>query len=188
MTKPLGKYSGMANLVVVLLIICVVAAGLLGLVNHITADGIAEIKAEKTASAMREVMPDADSFDGLDFSASASLPVTVFEAKASGEPCGYVVQVAPSGFGRTIDMMVGVDLDGAVIGVAIISMSETSGLGDNAKNSSFRDQYKGKSGSVAVTKDGGDIDALTGATVTSRAVSDGVNAALEAVTSLRKGA
>jgi len=63
-------------------------------------------------------------------------------------------------------------------------MSETSGLGANAAKESFRSQFAGKSGSVAVTKDGGDIDALTGATITSRAVASGVNSALAAVAEL----
>ena len=93
---------------------------------------------------------------------------------------GWVVEVTPSGFGGTIDMMVGVGTDGVVTGVSIISMSETSGLGSNASRDTFRGQFVGASGSVAVTKDNGDIDALTGATITSRAVCDGVNAALEA--------
>ena len=91
---------------------------------------------------------------------------------------GYVVEVTPSGFGGTIDMVVGVGTDGTVTGVSIISMSETSGLGANASKESFRSQFVGKSGVLAVSKDGGEIDALTGATITSRAVTSGVNTAL----------
>ncbi len=97
---------------------------------------------------------------------------------------GYVIEVTPSGFGGTIDMVVGVKTDGTVAGVEIISMSETSGLGANASKESFRSQFVGKSGDLAVTKDGGDIDALTGATITSRAVTQGVNTALQAATAL----
>ena len=63
-------------------------------------------------------------------------------------------------------------------------MSETSGLGTNASKEDWRAQFVGQSGSVAVTKDGGQINAITGATITSRAVSTGVNAALDAVASL----
>ena len=85
-----------------------------------------------------------------------------------------------------ITMMVGVDADGAVSGISFIKMSETSGLGavaaqDNTKGEAFRSQFVGKTGTVAVTKDGGEIDSLTGATVTSRAVSTGVTAALACV-------
>ncbi len=81
-------------------------------------------------------------------------------------------------YGGEILLMVGVGNDGAVTGVEVVSHSETSGLGANATKEEFRSQFKGVSQSVAVTKDGGQIDALTGATVTSRAVCDGVNAAL----------
>lgn len=96
---------------------------------------------------------------------------------------GYVVQVAPSGFGGVLDVMVGVNTDGTCSGVSIISHSETSGLGANATKEDFRSQFEGKS-NVAVTKDGGDIAALTGATITSRAVCDGVNAAIAAAASV----
>ena len=83
-------------------------------------------------------------------------------------------------------MVVGVDLAGTVTGVSIVSMAETSGLGDNAKKESFRSQFVGGSGQLAVTKDGGTIDALTGATVTSRAVTSGVNTAIAAAASARE--
>ena len=85
-------------------------------------------------------------------------------------------------------MAVGVDKSGAVTGVSIVSMSETSGLGANARRESFRSQFSGKSGSVALKKQGGEIDALTGATVTSTAVTRGVNAALAAASELIRGA
>ena len=94
-----------------------------------------------------------------------------------------MVQVAPSGFGGVLDIMVGVNSDGTCSGVSIISHAETSGLGANAEQESFRSQFVGKS-NVAVTKDGGDIASITGATITSRAVCDGVNAAIEAAASV----
>ena len=84
---------------------------------------------------------------------------------------------------RVLDVMVGVNTDGTCSGVSIISHSETSGLGANATKEDFRNQFVGKS-NVAVTKDGGEIAALTGATITSRAVCDGVNAAIGAAASM----
>ena len=102
----------------------------------------------------------------------------------AGTEGGWVVEVIPSGFGGELDMVVGISPEGVVTGVSIISMSETSGLGANAMKESFRSQYAGKSGVLAVSKDGGQIDALTGATITSRAVTNGVNAALSAVADL----
>ena len=174
--KSGGYYAKLAG---TLLLIAAVVAGLLGLVNYITADRIAAINEEKTAASMQEVLP-ADSYNELSYTGSDPTVVKVYEAVGAG----YVVEVTPSGFGGTIDMVVGVGSDGTVTGVAIINMSETSGLGANATKESFRSQYVGKSGELAVSKDGGEIDALTGATITSRAVTRGVNSALAAAAEL----
>ena len=96
------------------------------------------------------------------------------------------MEVTPVGFDNTITMMVGVDKAGNVMGIDIISHTETAGLGAVADAGtpagvSFREQFVGMSGSVSVTKDGGEVEAITGATITSRAVCAGVNAALEVV-------
>ena len=93
---------------------------------------------------------------------------------------------ASVGFGGTITMMVGIDLEGKVTGISIISHTETAGLGsvagdNSAKGQAFRDSFIGLSGSVSTSKDGGEADTITGATITSRAICDGVNAALEFV-------
>lgn len=122
---------------------------------------------------MREVLP-ADSYNELSYTGSDATVVKAYEAVGAG----YVVEVTPQASAGTIDMVVGVGADGTVTGVSIIDMSETSGLGANASKESFRSQYVGKSGELAVSKDGGEIDALTGATITSRAVTRGVNCAL----------
>lgn len=172
-TKETTGAAYYLKLTMTLLIISVVVSGLLGLTNYITADKIAQINADKTASSMEEVLP-ADSYTELEYTGQQENVAAVYQAEGRG----YVVEVTPSGFGGTIDMMVGVGTDGAVTGVSIISMSETSGLGANADKKDFRYQYVGKSGTLAVTKDGGEIDALTGATITSRAVTNGVNTAL----------
>lgn len=168
-----------AKLAGTLLLISAVVAGLLGLVNHITADKISAINAEKTAASMRQVLP-AESYTELAYTGSDPVVAKLYEAAGSG----YVVEVTPSGFGGTIDMVVGVGTDGTVTGISIVSMSETSGLGANASRDSFRSQFVGQSGTLAVSKDGGTIDALTGATITSRAVTGGVNSALAAVAEL----
>ena len=75
-------------------------------------------------------------------------------------------------------------MEGKVTGIAIISHSETSGLGANASKPAFKDQFAGLSGTIAVTKDGGTIDSITGATITSRAVCNGVNSAVAAAASM----
>lgn len=168
------------KLTLTLLLISAVVAGLLGLTNYVTEDKIAQIAAEKTAASMQEVLP-ADEYTPVEYTGSEANVVSVHKAGDAG----FVVEVTPSGFGGAIDMVVGVSTDGTVTGVSIVDMSETSGLGANASKDSFRSQYVGKSGELAVNKDGGDIDALTGATITSRAVTDGVNTALRVAAELQ---
>lgn len=169
----------MLRLTVTLLAISAACALLLGLVNSITAPRIEAAKIAKTNAAMAEVLP-ADSYTPVEYLLDGSIVTAVYAA----DDKGYVIQVAPSGFGGVIDMMVGVSKDGTCTGVSIIKMAETAGLGANASKADFRAQFVGLSGSVAVTKDGGVIDSLTGATITSRAVADGVTAALEAAAQL----
>ena len=161
-----------------LAITAVVAAALAG-VNSITAPAIAELNAQKTQEAIELVLPGGGK-EVADFPA-VDLVSTVYAGDA-----GYAVEVTPGGFDNTITMMVGVDTEGKVLGISIIKHTETAGLGAVAAagtpaGEAFRNGFVGKSGSVSVTKDGGEIDAITGATITSRAVCVGVNAALECV-------
>ena len=177
-TETKKKEPGMAQLVLVLFAICAVTALLLGLVNMITAPAIAANTEKKTAEAKAAVLA-AETYDPVEYTGD-----TMVKNIWKADDKGYVVEVTPSGFGGNLDVMVGVDNDGVCTGVSIISHAETSGLGANATKESFRDQFVGKSGTLAVTKDGGEINALTGATITSRAVSNGVTAAIAAVGTL----
>ena len=171
---------GMLRTLLTLLLFGAVVAFLLGLVNRITAEPIAAHQAAKTQAAMKAVLPS-NEYSQLLYEGDP-LVKSVFKAGDQG----WVIQVTPSGFGGLIDMLVGVDTSGAVTGVSIVSMSETSGRGANAARESLRSQYVGKSKSVKLRKQGGEIDALTGATVTSTAVTNGVNAALAAAGELMK--
>ncbi len=181
MTETKFRFDkGMVKTVVTLLAFAAVVAFLLGLVNDVTAENIAKHKADKTMAAMETVLP-AGEYSQVIYEGDPSV-ASVYRAGDAG----WIVEVTPSGFGGLIDMMVGVDKSGAVTGVSIVSMSETSGLGANASRESFRSQYVGKTGSVKLKKQGGEIDALTGATVTSTAVTKGVNTALAVVQELMK--
>ena len=172
------KEAGPVQLIVTLFAISAICAVLLGLVNSITAGPIKVATQAKTQAAMEAVLP-ADSYTEVEYTGGDPLVSKVYQAGDAG----YVVQVAPSGFGGVLDIMVGVNTDGTCSGVSIISHSETSGLGANATKEDFRSQFVGKS-NVSVTKDGGEITPLTGATITSRAVCSGVNAAISAVGTL----
>ena len=180
MTRSISTGAYVLRLTLTLFLITTIVAGLLGLVNYVTADTIAEQIAQKAENAMRQVL-EADSYEPLDVPEDSA----VTAAYRAGDK-GYVVRVAPNGFGGAIDMMVGVDVSGAVTGVAIVSQSETASLGANCTREDFRAQFTGKTDTLSVSKDGGEIEALTGATVTSRAVTEGVNTALEFVQEVLK--
>ena len=167
------------RLALTLLIITAVVAALLAGVNMITAPAIAQLNAQKTQEAIELVLPGGGE-------EVADFPAVALVSKVYASDAGYAVQVTPSGFDNTVTMMVGVDTEGKVLGISVISHTETAGLGAVAAagtpaGEAFRGQFVGTSGSVAVTKDGGQLDAITGATITSRAVCAGVNAALECV-------
>ena len=162
----------------ILLAITVVVAGLLGLVNFLTEDTIASNTAAKAQEAMEAVLP-ADAYTSLSLT-DEQRAAGISEAYRAGD-AGYVVRLSKNGFGGAIDLMVGVRADGTVSGLSIISHSETASLGANCTREDFRSQFVGKSGELAVSKDGGEIDALTGATVTTRAVTEAVNLALDFV-------
>ena len=166
------------RLALTLLIITAVVAALLAGVNSITAPAIEALNAQKTQEAIELVLPGGG--DAVDF------PETALVSTVYASDTGYAVEVTPGGFDNTITMMVGVDKAGSVLGISIISHTETAGLGAVAAagtpaGEAFRNEFVGASGSVSVTKDGGEVEAITGATITSRAVCAGVNAALDCV-------
>ena len=162
-----------------LIITAVVAAALAG-VNAITAPRIAAARAEKTQQAIEAVLPG-----GGTAMESFTDPSGLVKAVYASDT-GYAVQVTPAGFDGAIDMMVGVSKEGKVLGISIISHTETAGLGavaaaKTSAGEAFRGQFSQTDAPFAV---GDNVDALTGATITSKAVTDGVNAAVEFVKSL----
>ena len=165
------------------LIAAVVAVALAG-VNGITAPAIAELNAQKTQEAISAVLPGGFDSEITDFTDASGIVSKIYQGAN-----GYAVEVGPGGFDNTITMMVGIDNEGKVLGISVVSHTETAGLGAVAAAGTpagiaFRDQFVGASGSVSVTKDGGTMDAITGATITSRAICVGVNAALDVVAGL----
>ena len=181
------------KLTVTLLVTCIIVAGLLGLVNGVTAGPIAQINQQKTEQAMAQVVSDPSSFQAV-----AELPQAAVDAATAaggtltelydGQGAGYVLKVVASGSQGNIEMMVGVDTEGTVTGVSIISPSETSGIGTKvmgneptASGVGVLDQFVGKSAADGTLSVGTNVDAITGATVSTRGVTSGVNAALAAI-------
>ena len=180
-TESMVKY--VARLAITLLLITSVVAALLAGVNSVTAPKIAQLKAEKLQKAINEVLPGGG--DSVEFTDNSGWVSAVYASDS-----GYAVEVTPTtGFNGAITMMVGIDNDGKVLGISVVTQTETAGLGavaaaTTSAGEAFRGQYVGLSGSVSVTKDGGEVEAITGATITSRAICDGVNAALACVANM----
>lgn len=169
-------WKQIAKLGLSLLIITAAAALVLSVVNELTADTIAMRREAARQEAMACVMPGADVFSDL-YSQDTTIE-RITGAYQGTKFVGYCVEVLPRGFGGAIELMVGVNPYGKVTGVTILDHSETPGLGAKAEDPGFLDQYVGKSGKIVV---GGNINAITGATITSKAVTEGVNTALTAV-------
>ena len=163
-----------------LLLICAVTAGLLAGVNAVTEPIIAELNAAKPQEAIMKVLPSGFDTEITEYTDESGIVSRIYKGAD-----GYAVEVGPSGFDNTITMMVGIDNEGKVLGISVVSHTETAGLGAVAaagtpKGEAVRNQFVGFSGTAAVTKDGGTLDAITGATITSRAGCTGINAALDA--------
>lgn len=168
------------RLTVTLLLICGAVAAVLAGVNAITKDKIAAIQEQKTQDAIAVVLPGAAGVEELPLSGDTGIVTAVYAADS-----GYAVKVEPNGFDGAVTMMVGI-ADGQVTGISVISHTETPGLGavaaaNNAKGEAFRGQFVGQSGTLVVDEH---VEAMSGATITSKAVVAGVNAALEYVANL----
>lgn len=187
----------------VLTVITLIAGLLLGCVYEITKDPIAAEQERAKQEAFREVFSDAEVFtakEAVDFTAAltdypAQLIDEVVEVGSNtGELLGYVFTVtSKEGYGGDIRFTVGIREDGTVNGISILSISETAGLGMKANTPEFKAQFAEKNVEKFVyTKTGAaaehEIDALSGATITTNAVTNGVNAALAAFHSLKGGA
>jgi len=179
----------------VLFIITALVALLLSSANMLTAGKIADNAKKEQEEARMAVLQDAEDFTEVEYqSGEGSSVKQIFAGKKTGKTIGYCVNVAPNGFGGSIDMMVGIRTDGTVEAVKIVSMSETPGLGSKATDSAFIDQFAGKEtkSPIQVIKSGtaqsNEIVAIAGATVTSRGVTEGVNEAVAVVNTLEGGA
>lgn len=165
------------RITMVLVLICALIAGLVALVYQLTADKIAENLEGEKREAILAIFDAADvAYAPLD-----NCPDTVeavYAVQAQGAQLGYCVNLNAAGFGGDINMMVGVGDDGKIIGVTIVSMSETPGLGTKVNNAAYLSQYIGQGAQVS------DADMISGATVSSRAVLEGVTAAMAALSEM----
>lgn len=167
----------------VLLVICILVSAALAGTNLLTRDRIAEAQAQKAEESRKVVLPEASSFE------QAGDGSHYIGKDGSGASVGYVFETEGKGYGGSVNVMTGISTDGNITGVVILSHGETPGLGANAEKADFRDQYKQpvpSTGAIQVVKfqtpAEGQIEAMTGATITSTAVTNAVNAAIEQYT------
>ena len=170
-------------------VITAISAGLLAVVNAKTAPIIKQNKLVKEQQAMQLVLPEADGFDSENL-LSDKMDKEVTAVYKSTNNKGYVVMASPTGYGGEISMAVGIAADGKISGVNIISNSETAGLGAKCTDKDWISQFNGKSDEITVAKGNAkdsQINAISSATITSKAVTSGVNAALAAAKIAKEG-
>lgn len=173
--------STLLNMTAVLFGITLVASAGVGVVNLITEEPIAEAKAAATTAALNEVLPAFDATELTELTVD-ELPVTVYTATQAGAVTGYAVKtMTKAGFGGEVHLMVGFTPTGEVYNINVLEQSETPGLGTKMteEGNPLITSIRGKQldGTLKVKKDGGEVDALTAATISSRAYVDAVNRA-----------
>ena len=173
--------------VAVLLAICIIIPLALSLTNKITKDKIAELDEKNSRETMADLI-EADNFTEYEFGENE---FNYYTAVKDGNIIGYIFKTAEKGYGGDVSVMTAVNTDGTVKSVAILDVSnETPGLGQNAAKESFYSQYADKKSGISLVKNGAESDknevnAVTGATITSTAVNKAVNTALKQFESVK---
>ena len=171
--------SSFKNMALCLTAICLVCSALLAGVYALTAEPIAAAAAAKNEAAIKEVLPD--SAAQIEEVRTVEMDGQKYEYNLAydeqGNTVGCAINVAPVGFGGPIVIKVGFDVNGVIWNTKVLSQAETPGLGAKCTESAFAEQFKGFDPSqkkLTVKKDGGDVDAITASTITSRAYADGL--------------
>lgn len=171
------------KLSVTLCAITLIAALLLAGVNSITEEKIASQEAETRIISMENIMSEADSFENIDENITAAL--------SGGVTVGYCVNTTVKGFGGDINMLVGINNDATLAGIDVLSHSETAGLGAKADTKDFEDKFIGKDAILKIVKSkterSDEVEAITGATVTSKAIAKGIEDAFNQVQKVMSG-
>lgn len=170
--------------IIVLLSICIIIPLALAATNMVTADKIAKLTEESNNKSMSALV-DADEFKLKTLRVKEDGKVEYYSANKDGSVTAFIFITSAKGYGGDVSVMTAVDLEGNILAVDILDVSgETPGLGQNAAKESFYSQFAGKKNEITVVKNGadedsGEINAVTGATISSKAVTSAVNKALE---------
>lgn len=165
------KKNGFVAPIVVLTVICFVVSALLGYINSITEPIITEANIKTAEESKKEVLPDADSFTTYE---GDDLPDGVVSADTADNGAGAVFICDGAGYGGTMEIIVGIDSEGTISGVKVLSHSETAGLGARVANESFTSQFVGENSELA------DVELISGSTISSKCFVNLVNLAYEA--------
>lgn len=169
---------------IILCIISLIASGSLAMVNDMTMPIIEQQQIEANDAARKQIVPSADSFEKVDGDFGAGV-VEVYKGVKGSEDVAYIVKTLYKGYGGDIEIITGINTDGTIAGAVLGSMNETPGLGAKAKDQPFISQYNSKSveSPLVVSKNAtgaeNEIVAISGATITSKAVTDGINLAID---------
>lgn len=183
-------WKNVVKLALILLVITVIASLCLALTNYVTAPTIAEMNEKANTEARQVVLPEAESFEEVQdiksivttaAPGSEEIVTEIYKGKKGDETVGYTIKTTPSGYGGPIEILTGISSDGVIQGITILSQNETPGLGAKSTEAAFQDQFHDKDAAKEVTvikggnAEGNQIQAITGATITSTAVVNGVN-------------
>ena len=179
-----AKKDTLLNMFVALFLICIVAGGILGIVYNATKDPIAAAENAKRTAAIKNVLPDFKTLKTVNVKSAmedAEIPFHL-AYDADNNFIGAAVETFTNkGFSGNISLMVGILADGTIKNISVLQHAETPGLGSKMEEETFKGQFNDKnpaSFNFSVKKDGGDVDAITAATISSRAFCDAVNRAL----------
>ena len=176
-------------MIAALLAVAVLSAAALGYVYQITKEPIVRAKDQKTLDAIREVV---GTFDNNPFAEKTTIATPDGKSELDGIVTSVAIKTfSDNGFGGRIELIIGMLMDGTVTGYKVIEQKETPGLGTKIAESRFADQFIGLNSyhdQFKLKKDGGEIDAVTGATISSRAVIDAVEKAVSTYKKFNAGA
>lgn len=166
------SFNEIVKPVLVLVCICLVVTALLAYINSVTSPIIAKAEQEKTEQAMSEVLAEADGFNPLEIE---NLPERVTEVYSAQNGSGYVFMLTTKGYGGDMKLICGMKSDGTIEQCKTLSHAETSGLGSKTAEDPYRNQYSGKSDDTL-----SEVDAITGATISSTAYKNAIEDAFKA--------
>ncbi len=185
------KESTFTNMVLTLLVVTAISSLAASGVYNLTKGPIAEVKRLKQEKAINDVMPGFSELQrDAEIPAGGGDSLVLFKGIKDGENIGVAVNTYTNiGYSGLIKLMVGFQADGTINNYELLEHKETPGLGTKMEDAAFKDQFKGKNPAtfkLKVVKDGGDVDAITAATITSRAVCDAIQRAYDTYEETKK--